>query len=530
MDESNLRNRKGYPLAWEALREEVKEEAVRSLAEAEASFLSRRRWQQEGPADDYDVREFFTDPPLFPEHDGSLFPRGHAADVAAALPEALERERRFDARWWRHFQLKFWRTNEPWWFDDLRVTPASFSEAYNINQPVSEFIGDRPWPNGVPAEAGMVAVCRGYFGLVWEMKFSTAMKALVYSCLASLVPPLNYFIFGSLLIDELNTDTSIGQSYDERFRNAILFALSILVLRALELWCAWVYEFEIPGVALRYYTRGNMYRILRNLKGPLAEKFASPSYIASFLTLDLEAAVENVWERTLLLPSVTLGFVVTLGVSLVGINFDPLATTLSMVLLVSTFSFAPLLYFWYKPKWTPITQLYFQWYTRVFALYATATPNPYSDGKANVYDGPLNDIFGKTSFVYLWRHFHNYMAGLSMEKTLQLLFYIVLTVIYVLGAREVLQRHITVGNFTTLSACTLNLLSLAEQLGSYFRGLQNGYFGITRMAEVINTFAEQQSEEEFDEADPEDTSKTNGNGGVEQATDSAQRQENRIAP
>ena len=191
----------------------------------------------------------------------------------------------------------------------------------------------------------------------------------------------------------------------------------------------------------------------------------------------------------MLLPSYILGFLFTLGVALSAIFNEShdrvLSVTIIMLLMASSVTISPVLYLIYQKKWLHITKLEYQWNFRMNAMYATATPNPYNDKKHE--PDVLNDMFGETIFIYVWRGFANFFVGLGLQYHANLILYIIITPIYILGIREHLDGNISVGGFLTLTGAAVNMVNLANKLGVYITGLHNGYVAITRMAEVINS-------------------------------------------
>lgn len=477
--------REGRLRAWEDLREQAAATATEARADAEASFL-RRRKTLSTPS------ELYPNPPHNPE-DNDVLPDSSVARIVGALPEALERERRVDVRWFRLIRGRFWRNGVPWQFDDERITPDSNKASYDINKSVAEFAGQLPWPNGVSTDRGLVLLCWAFFCNVWQLKKVAGQKVLRYSCLAAIVTPLVSLIFGTFLVGELHATTSIGQSKDERFQNAVLFTVLILVLRVLQLLFQWTWEVDIPGTSLRYYMHGNMFTVVRNLKGPLAKRFESPSSVVSLMNLDCREAVGKVWEPTLLLPSILVEFVSTLGIALYSIlrQRPGVVRTISIAIIMPFLAFSmvipPLLY-WYNINsgWHQITKLYYDYNFRVSSLLSFATPRPGSKKEEDEHD-TLHKVFGETLFVSRYRAFANGMVGLGMQYTIHLLLYVLITVVYILGIWEHLEGNMAVGEFITLTGACMNIVSLANKFGVYLTGLQNGYVALTRMAEVINS-------------------------------------------
>ena len=192
--------------------------------------------------------------PLEAVDDEKLIPRMKMEDVASAIPAAVQRERLFEQH-----PLPLLLRKRLWCYDGLDyeeehpmgaycggaedVTPDDWAED-GVDDDSSDANGDvngnnegtgktnnKPWPRGTPYDASVFTLCWNYFLFTYGKAKQASNKVILWGIIASFVSPACSYLFGTGLIDELNDQTSRGQTEQERLLYSSLFAVAILALR-----------------------------------------------------------------------------------------------------------------------------------------------------------------------------------------------------------------------------------------------------------------------------------------------------------
>ncbi|KAL3914712.1 MAG: hypothetical protein SGILL_005988 [Bacillariaceae sp.] len=208
------------------------------------------------------------------DHDVALIPPTDPQDIALALPAALERERIFEQgvfpllckRIWKYKGLDYSKEHPMAGFAGTMDTVAPDSWAEDEDEKGT------PWPHGTPYDAEAFVLCWHFFLFVFDKFGRESIKIIFCQIVVSLVSPACSYLFGSGLLDELNEDTSKGETEKQRSIRSFAYVLSICVLNIFAGYLTVYYKNAIPVGGVRTNLRDVLFRRMQNLQSPLKDK------------------------------------------------------------------------------------------------------------------------------------------------------------------------------------------------------------------------------------------------------------------
>ena len=206
--------------------------------------------------------------------------------VLAALPAALEQERRFHANWWR-------LTLRQTWLRSLAAAPV----AAPAIPPDDAWAGTpaQLWPGNVPTTGRpdrMLTECRAFLGFLWGRTRPWA-SVLLSAALGLLPGPATSVLFG-LLVDEV-AGSHQSHSREQRIVMTVVYTAALVLVCFLNQRGRYYFQVTVLEVIVRFQLRHRIMRKLHRLPpGSAVLQRASPDLVnvaVNNLVADLWSAV-----------------------------------------------------------------------------------------------------------------------------------------------------------------------------------------------------------------------------------------------
>ncbi len=407
------------------------------------------------------------------------------SQVLADLPDALEREGRFDVRWVQLARHRIWR-HPP-------LDPGAAPEL----PPHGEWSGHQQWPCGVDTDAGIWRMSIAFVRFIWQL----SPKGIPAWCifLASIVGTADAAIAVLLgyVVDEVTSaETSIGESTEERRKIAYAFIASMVAVYMLKVRLWYQFQVDVPACGMRHQLRHVLMRRLQGLRGDPGETPApspplagAPGAALALLGPGVSTAVDGVWCSMFDVATNFSSALATIVVTCVSLHRSGFRYRFAAPIVVGFEVARWLSVYWLADSRMPpllqLARLKMTWRVRYYSLAADAlskAPTPARE----LPPARRVSAFADAAFVYKMRGFHSYFLALITDDIAKIFLYMVYIAVLMVSAHEVIDGDLTIGAFSTIIAASASQTAAAGTLISMMASLPEAHVAVQQLATVIN--------------------------------------------
>lgn len=448
---------------------------------------------------------------------------GREAVILNSLPEAVERERRFDTRWYQLLRRQVWRTGTTW----SPLISAQVQEDAHQKE-ISDWRGETPWPCGTTAADGVTRLWLGFCRFVWQLPISKFDAP--YSMLLNIIGGVLPVVFSSLMsftilavqqtsrVDDTAGDngtpsrrpdptvwgSTLGGIGISNNAKLALLLCSMAGVAALRVRLDWEYQENLPMNNVKANIRTVLQRQLLKLNAEANQrKFSredtktkraaarlTPSSCSQTLDVMVHETVFNLWGGlftlvqfpTSMLASLVSGYVMGdfFGIEIVSIYVCSHLVALLSAALTGVFYLCPLL---------ELSILKTQWNVR----YGSLAGAQIAHIQTRRCDTPeerqaFSEAYGRAAFVYQKRAFQLFFMQLTMQDVVRALDGLVrLIALFILGSLAMDPgAQVSAGVFAAGASLIFSGFGEAERLAGTMSSILYGTAALVCLSDVFN--------------------------------------------